>query len=201
MMIRMKNIRLRHYLGRTLLTIAYMALVFEWLWLVIIGLPPVIESGLFDALSMPVESSQTRPEPQSDSSPVMIAAVGAMTVIILIVTTVILVKLPHTIMKGGDVIMTQVAEKTLPVITHHKTLPPKKRRELSRRLRLLFELIVSVIPFALLPFTPAPEGLTQSMVLTVGGFLGGIALVSFATAWLAEPKVSTSRTRSRASRG
>ena len=58
MMIRMKNIRLRHYLGRTLLTIAYMALVFEWLWLVIVGLPPVIEAGLFDALSLPVESSQ-----------------------------------------------------------------------------------------------------------------------------------------------
>lgn len=201
MMKAMNSNAIRTFVGRSLMAVAYLALVFEWLWLVIIGLPPLIETGVFDTLVNPPQPIARQDERQEDMSPVVIAAVGAMTVVILGVTVVILIKLPATILKSGDVVMERAAAKTLPVITHHKPLPAKKRRELSRRLRLVFELVACAIPLVILPFLPTPDELTQAVVMGVGIFLGGLAFLGFTSGWLIEPKPATSRTRSHASRG
>jgi|GEM_PF-821015 len=193
--------RLRYVTGKILLTIGYSAVVFEWLWLSVIGLPLLIDTGLLDVLRTEQPAVQITPHEQTESSPLLVAAVSITTVVILAITVVILAKLPRTILKGGDAVIAQATNVALPTVTHHKQLPAKRRRELTRRLRLVIELLSAIIPIAILPLLPAPEGLTFWMVMSLAIFLAGVGAISFLLTWLVEPTVVTSRTRSHASRG
>jgi hypothetical protein len=87
------------------------------------------------------------------------------------------------------------------VIAHHKPLPAKQRRVLSRRIMLVLQLSLSVIPLFVSVFLPPYDELSSDIIMTVAALLAGVSTAAFILAWSIEPRTkTTSRTRSRASR-
>lgn len=192
---------IRRVLSVVLLGVAYIAAVLNWLWLMIAGLPRLIESGKIDLLTA---APQPTPEiVHTDawaSSPLIWLVVGVATLGILIMTVVVLIRLPRTIVETGQKVVDQTAEAILPALTHHKPLPEKKKKLLSRRLVLLIQLSLSLIPLLVCLFLPSYHELTRQIIVTLAAFLCLVSMVGFVLSWLIMPAV-TSRTRSRASRG
>ncbi len=201
MMVAMRTVKLRHFLNRLLLAVSYTAVVFEWLWISLIGIPPLIEAGLFDSLFSQTEQPKETVVNPIASSPLVVAIVGITTVVVLVITAIVMIRLPRTIVRNGDAVINHTAEKVIPIVTHHKVIPTKKRRVLSRRLRLILQIAVCVVPFSVLLLLPETVELSRSVVAAVTLFLGGSGAICFIVAWLVEPTQTTSRTRSHASRG
>lgn len=197
----MSKPRVQYTISRIILAAAYLSCVLQWLWVLVLGLPPLIDSGALDMLTTPPPPTPefTTPE-SSDPSPMAWVAVVIVTVIMLAVTVFVLIRLPRSIARTGERMLETTTEAVLPVITHHKQLPAKKRVVLSRRIMLSIRLLLTLLPFIISLFLPTPGELTHQIVTTVALWLAIISTVGFIVAWLVEPP-ATSRTRSRASRG
>lgn len=182
--------------------LAYFSLILQWSWLGLIALPPLISSGTFDALTMPTapDTPIARTTPL-EASPLIWAIVGSVTLVILALTVVVLIRLPRVVLETGERVVHQAAALAIPAVTHHKALPSKKRRVLSRRLTLLIQLIASILPAISSLLLPPYQELTSLIIVTIALWLAAFSVACFVIAWLVEPPVATSRTRSRASRG
>jgi hypothetical protein len=188
--------------ANTLLGVAYFALVLDWLWLALVALPRLIETGKLDFLTTP-------PTPQPEivhpdvvaSSPLMWLVVGIATLGILIMTVVVLIRIPRAVVQTGQKVITETAEAVLPVFTHHKQIPAKKKRLLSRRLMLVIQMLLSTLPLVVCLFLPAYHELTREIIITIALWLSAISAIGFMISWLVSPEPTTWRTRSRASRG
>lgn len=193
---------MRNILAKMLLAASYILLVLQWLWVLLIALPPLIKSGAFDGLNSPtVQTPVIQAQPLAPS-PLVLTIVGLITLIILVVTVIVLIRLPKTIMHTGERVVHQAAEAVIPVLTHHKPLPTKKRRLLSRRVTLAVQLFAVLLPLVISFFLPSFDELTPRIITSIALFLAAISIVGFVTAWLIEPQTkATSRTRSHASRG
>lgn len=196
-----------HSLRLTFATIlrflGYISCALGWLWLAVIGLPPLIESGALSVLLPDETASQpsASSEPQPGLSPVASLAVGLITLLMLLITFWILWRLPRTVVRGGDKIVETTAETVLPVVTHHKKLPQKRRRELGRRLAFVIQVFMTALPLIIVILLPIPATLSKEIVVVIGTSLAGAGLVSFTGAYLLSKQVgTTSRTRSHASR-
>jgi hypothetical protein len=194
--------RLRQGFAQLLLAVAYLSLVLQWLWICVVGLPPLVKSGRLDFLSSPPPPAQVVTESSVPLNPFTLILIGIVTFALLVVTVIILVRIPQTIAKTGEQLVQHTSQIVLPVVTHHKKLPEKKRRLLSRRIRLMIQIVVSLIPVIIGLSLPGFEELSKTIVMTIALFLGLISLISFSVSWLVEPTAATtSRTRSHASRG
>lgn len=191
---------LRRITAAAFLTIGYVACLLQWLWLVIVGLPRLVESGALDVLTKTPEAKPTVVQTGAGDSPLLWAVVGIATLGILIMTVVVLIRLPRSIVHGGEKLVGHTAEVMLPVMTHHKPLPPKKRAALSRRVMFTIQICLSVLPFICCLFLPAYHELTRAVIVSIAALFAALSLVGFTTAWLVRP-AATSRTRSRASHG
>ena len=192
----------RTLLANTLLAVAYFALVLEWLWLAIVALPRLIETGKFDFLTAPpTPQAQVVPNDAVASSPLMWLVVGIATLGILIMTVVVLIRLPRAVVQTGQKVVTETAEAVIPVLTHHKPLPEKKKRLLSRRLMLIIQLVLSLLPLVVCLFLPPYHELTREIIITIALWLSAISAIGFMISWLVSPEPTTWRSRSRASRG
>lgn len=194
----MNTLRVRTILAKLLLATSYILLVLQWLWTLLIALPPLIKSGAFDGLNSPtVQTPFIQAQPLAPS-PLVLTIVGLITLIILIVTVIVLIRLPKTIMHTGERVVHQAAEAVIPVLTHHKPLPAKKRRLLSRRVTLAVQLFAALLPPIASFFLPSFDELTPQIITSIALFLAAISVFGFVTAWLIEPQTkakTTSRTR------
>lgn len=197
----MSTARLRRVLSSALLAVAYLSCIFQWLWVAILGLPALIDSGTLDLLTTVPEPAPVQvPDPTTSPSPLVWIFVGVTTLVILALTIIVLIRLPKTISRAGEQVVRTTTEVVLPVITHHKQLPAKKRVVLSRRIMLIIRLTLCTVPFVISMFIVGPGELTRQIIITVATTLGIVSVFGFIGSWLLEP-VATSRTRSRVSRG
>lgn len=194
---------LRQRTAITLRFLGYICCILGWLWLAIIALPPLIESGAINGI-LPDETTP-KPvipvAPQPGISPVASLAVGIITLIMLTATFFILWRLPRTVVKSGDKIVEATAESVLPVVTHHRKLPAKRQRQLSRRLAFIVRLLAMLIPFAVIFFLPSPSSLNKEVVMAVAAAIAAFGVLLFIAAQLIDSASTTSRTRLPASRG
>ncbi len=192
---------MRSLLSNALLGVAYLAVILNWLWLALIALPRLIETGKFDLLTKVPEPTPEVVQPDAiSSSPLVWVLVGIATLGILVMTVVVLIRMPRAIVRTGQKLVNETAEAVIPVVTHHKPLPAKKKMVLSRRIVLIIQLVFSALPLVACLFLPAYHELTRQIILTIAAWLSAIGVVGFVLSWLISP-VTTSRTRSRASRG
>ncbi len=194
---------IRNITKSVLLGGAYFTVVLQWLWVALIAVPPLIESGALDALTnpRPSETQAIQPDTIEMNGPI-VWVVGAVTVCMLALTIFILIKIPKTVLHAGDTIVHKTSDAVIPIVTNHATLPAKKRRELSRRLVLMIQLAASILPAIISVFLPAVDELTKEIIITMALCMVIISSVGFTLAWLVEPQQKpTSRTRSHASRG
>lgn len=194
--------RTRLIISKILLFTAYMTVILQWLWLTIIVIPPLIENGAFDGITL--SSSETAPslavEPIELSGP-SLWLIGGITAAILILTVVVLVRLPKTVLDTSEAIVHKTTDAVTPIVTHRAKLPEKKQRVVSRRVRLGLQLAASVVPFTICVFLPSVNGLTREIIITMALCMVIMSVACFVFAWLIEPTKAISRTRSRASRG
>lgn len=196
----------RQRCATVLRALGYFSGMLAWLWVAIIVLPPLIDSGRLDILlpQEPTSHDQPRSVPRSSGlSPIVGLTVGMITLVMVVVSIIILWRLPRTVTKQGDKLVERTTTTILPVVTHHKKLPANQRRVLSRRLGLAVQVILVMIPFVAVWMFPAPEGLNTSITTKTGAVLSGAGLIAFVLAYMVDvPKRrATSRTRSRVSRG
>jgi hypothetical protein len=193
-----KRVLLRNILARILRGVAYVSTLLQWAWISILLLPPLIASGMLDVLFAPKNSEKFVQINPIEPSPLVWLFVCVVTAAILILTVFVFIRLPRTIARSGEKIVHQTSEAIIPTLTHHKTLPAKKRRELSRRLMLVIQLTASLLALLITLFTPQYEEITRQIVITLGLLLAGVSLSCFFAAWLIEPQKkarATSRTR------
>ena len=173
----------------------------HWLWLLVIGLPPMIESGVFDSFAPPAPVAPVvQPSESVNESPVVLLFIGIVTLLFLALTLFILVKLPKNISHTGEKIVQQTTAVALPIITHHKKIPPNKQRVLSRRISRGIQVSLIIIPLLISLFLPGIDQITPQIIVTLSCWLAATSLVCLLLSWLIQPS-PISQTRSRVSRG
>lgn len=178
-----------------------MFIALQWLWVLALGLPIVIETGILDSLTPPQRAEQPiQSSAAGEPSLALAMFAGAVTLVFLALTIYVLIKLPKTITKTGEKIVHQTSEAVIPVITHHKKIAAKKKRLLSRRIMAIIQSAFIIVPLAASFFIPAVQTITSQIITTLAIWLAGVSVLCLAVSWLLEPK-ATSQTRSRASRG
>lgn len=191
---------IRRLLAQTFLTIAYLFVTFQWLWVLVLGLPPMIETGVFDSLSPTPQTEQTTPTVTAGPSPVLLIVAGVITLVFLAITIIVLVKLPKTISRTGDKIVHQATEAIIPILTHRQNIPAKKKRALSSWITTTIQSAMVLIPLIASLFLPPIGSVTSQVIFILALWLAIVSSICFILSWLLRP-ATTSRTRSRASRG
>lgn len=197
----MNRARLHTATYRFFLSIAYVLATLQWLWILALGLPLLIDAGTLDGLMPPEQVQQPVQQTSPDSlSPAFAIFAGIITLLFLVITVIILIKLPRTIAKTSDAVIHQASEAIVPVVTQHHKISTKKKRVLSRRITISLQLLLITVPFVIAFFIPPVQTITSQIITTLAMWLAGISLLCFVVSWLLEP-TPTSQTRSRVSRG
>lgn len=201
----MMNVRrLRTIVAKILLVVSYLTLILQWLWLLLIVVPPLVKSGAIDALYAPTQPAPNMHTETFVASPIVLVIIGVITLAILIGTVIILIRIPKAIVQTGERVVEQTAQAVLPTLTHHKPVSATKKRVLSRRIKLAIQLVAVALPVLVSFFLPPLKEISTDIIVTLALILACVSLIGFVTAWLIAPPVktkTTSRIRSRASRG
>jgi len=158
-------------------TLGYISIIFQWLWTIIIVGHPLLSSDL--SYLIPTHDSPPVPIGYIAPSPVAIALVIVLTVLVFIITIYILWKLPRAIGRQGGQATKKVAHVLLPVITHHHTPTQKERLRLSRRLVISIKASLIVLPCAALIWAQPIGELTTPLIWIVGLFCAGCSVIYF----------------------
>ena len=192
--------KLRNLTASIFLGLAYLFVVLQWLWILALGLPSLVETGVFESLTPPQQTEQPAPVTPSEFSPVLTLLAGIITLVFLALTVVILIKIPKTISQTGDKIIHQTTEAIIPVITHHKKITKQKKYQLSQKITAAMQLALLLLPLIIAFFVPPIQTITSQIITTLAVWLATVSLACFVLGWLLKPR-ATSRTRSRESRG
>ena len=184
------NAKLRLGTIKTLGGIGYIAIVFQWLQVVIAWLPGFIDSGLGKIIF---------PQPHATPKTIAIPAAGGPAASPDFVTTflitalalalaglaayVVIVRYTKAIRKTGSQITHIVAQKATHIIVHKplKQVSARKRTLLNRRVLFWTKLAFGILPLALLPAVlhGGSHGIIEQLALFVQAVFATIAVVSF----------------------
>ena len=198
----MRSATLRRTSASLLAGIAYIACVFQWLWVMMIALPPLVKSGAFDSLMSKGDSAPVIKAAPIVVTPLVGFIIGAVTVAMIVITVYVLLRLPKTITKTGETIVQHTAHAVMPIVTHHKPLLAKKRRLLSMRLKLIIQLTLTIVPLLISLLLPSFQDISKDIIIFIAALLAAVSLAGFVAAWVLTYNLKpTSRTRSHASHG
>lgn len=188
---------MKQFFATAISGIGYIFLLLTWLWPLTFGLPLLIDSGVLTIVLPEQREPAVSEASNTVISPAVVILVAAVTVLMFIVTAIVLWRLPKVIGNSGDKIVQSSSQAVLPVLTHHKQLPAKKRRQLTQRLNLGIQLLITLIPLVITALMPAPEMVPKTALMTTAGFTTTVAAICFLAAL--GLRSSTSQTRSHAS--
>lgn len=148
----------------------------QWLWFIVIVANPLLSSDF--SLFLPKQNVQSMPAPVANSpSPVTVALVLVLTVLIFALTFYILWKLPKKVGTEGARATKRAATVIIPVITHHKPISKKRRERLSYRVVLCIKLIIISAPLIGLVFAQPIKGLDSRAIWVVGLFCATFSFI------------------------
>lgn len=177
----------RRLAARTIRAAAYSLLTFEWLWLAVIILPPLVATDAFQSFVMPPPIEEPIVREPNPPSPLTWAFVGAVTFIVFVVTIIVLIRLPKVILSTGDKTIRSASTAAIPVLTHHRPVSKKRRQILVRRVGLGLQLSLAVLPIIVSPFLPPFEHLDRAVIVVSTLCLGATSAVLFIGGWLLDP--------------
>lgn len=163
----------------------YSALIFEWL---VVAAPYTISLSKTNVYRAVVPEQITAYAPVHVSAPhfvpnwLTIAIVGIIAVGIIAVTIISLYRMPKTIGKAGQTITRASAEKIIPIVTHHKTIPARTRMIITLRIVFYIKLAFLIVPLLIVLLVPVPHSGVASqreLLMVVTGLLAGWALLLF----------------------
>ena len=158
----------------------YISMLVQWMWIVAVFLPALLENETFKSLFLPSGGSEQTPIVSTSSAPSgLTIVIGlAVTVVVLVITIVILIRLPSTIAKSGAKITHETARVVRPVVTHHQPLAPKKQRLIDTKLVLYIKLVIATVPLLLLVFLPLVSlKLEKDVVVLLSAALEGATML------------------------
>lgn len=155
-------------------TLGYISALIQWSWAGLILIYPILITRpdfLFPkATSLPPETIEIEPA----FTPIMLVIAAVVTVVILAITAITLVRLPKTIGKRGATLTQNAARSALPVITHHRKISKKERKQLSYRVILLLKVAIVTLPLIAIIFASSIDHITPTVIWSV---------MLFCTAW------------------
>lgn len=171
----------RQFAVNTFGMFGYASLIMQWLWVSVLFLPQLFENESVKDFFIPSPTVSTAPSLELHTPPLLATILAvAITVVVLMITVVVLLRLPTTISKTGKKATLKTAEKIIPVIVHHKKLPPKKKRELTIQVIRILKFALILLPFLLLLLVVfIPTTLPDDIVMFVGTFLALGSLLWF----------------------
>lgn len=155
-------------------TFGYISLILQWLWVSVLFLPGLIENDAIKGFLLPPATTTNGLQFEFHSPPLLATILAIIvTIAVLVVTAVVLIRLPSSISKSGKKATVKSAEKIIPILSHHHTLPAKKKRQLTLQTIRMIKLVLTVLPFLLLFLViVVPTALSNEIVMLVGAFLG-----------------------------
>jgi len=171
----------RQIIVNTFGTFGYISLILQWLWVSVLFLPQLFENETVKDFFMPPANITQAPSIELHAPPLLATVLAiAITVAILIITIVILARLPIAVSKTGKKTVLSTAERIIPVITHHQKLPAKKKRQLTVQIIRIVKFVFTLLPFLLLVLVVfVPTSLPDEIVMFIGGFLALCTLLWF----------------------
>lgn len=163
----------RQLIVNTLGTFGYMSLILQWLWVSVLFLPSLFENSTVKNFLIPPSNAPEAPVIEFHSPPLLAIILAVIvTTAVLIITVMVLIRLPATISETGKKATLKSAEAIIPVLTHHRTLPAHKKRQLTIQTIRLIKFVFTLLPFLLLLLTAyVPTSLPDEIVMLVGAFL------------------------------
>lgn len=158
--------------------IGYLFCTLQWLWTIMLFLPAILGSNFVKQMHQePVVPPTVQP---AELSGFGIAFAIIVTLVVLIATIYILVKMPASIGKSGSKITHKAADTALPIITLHKKLPTKKRLQLTSRLLFVTKISLCTIPFVAMLFSNNTiVDMSQTVVVAIGATIALCSIIFF----------------------
>lgn len=157
----------------------YITCLLQWMWASLPYLPQIL--GLIETWQL--SSTQPAVEPVLQQAPVappsMLMVIFGIIVIIVVISIAIyaFIKLPSSIAKSGETVAKAATKRIVPVVTGHKQLPAKKRRQLTARILFNVKLAMCMLPIAItaLAYNVSSE-LPYDITMLIAAILGICAL-------------------------
>lgn len=184
-------------LPRFLAGSAYFVCMLQWLWIIILVLPTLIDSGLLASFAPPrVEKPQVAIVDDTSQSPLLLITGGIVTLLMIVLTIYILIKFPSKVAQNGSTIAHKAADVIVPVVSHHKPISPKKRRTLTARVLFYVKLALVLAPVLACYLVPETNTINADLIRFIGSILAMIAVGLFALEYATLYALFRSATRS-----
>lgn len=177
--------------------LGYLACLLQWLWVAMLYMNTIVGSGAWQFLTRPTPTTTVSNEPMVNipSGLAMIIAV-LITFVVLIVTIVIIWRLPRQIAVTGSKITKNTAKRTVPLIYKHKKLPEKQRKKLIERLTWSVKLLLVALPVILTLFSDSINLETSyDIAVTIGLFLAVSSIVWFGAQYISARSLRVDATK------
>lgn len=161
-------------------TLGYISLIFQWAWSLLLLFYPQLESG--DSFFYPEYSPNASSVPSLSlaPTPLTVGIAILVTLFIIILTIIVVIRLPKTIGQQGGKITQTAATAVVPIITNHAKLPATKKRELSYRIATIFKCLLLLAPLVLVLFVSESVPLDSSLIIVIAGFTAACSALWFA---------------------
>jgi hypothetical protein len=167
-------------IANTFGTLGYFSVLLQWTWALLLICYPFLTADH----SFLLPDAPVHPLPSVDNavatSPITTIIAVAATAFVLVITVVVVARLPKQIGKSGAKLTHQTADTLIPIVTKHKPLPKKKQRALSYRLTLILKTAFTIAPVLGLFWVKSPYPLTAPVIWTIGLFCAGWSVIYFA---------------------
>lgn len=165
-------------------SLGYVACFLQWLWVLLIFLPSIVDSPFFRFFVPTGQTEQPVMVAQTGSVPLFVTVLALIVGICIVVGSmyIIFVKIPHSAAKAGEVVTHRTATAISPIITRHAPpLSAKQRRTLPATIIVSMKLLFVFLPLCLLIFA---DGLTIAisfdLIILIGVVLFSWAFLLFA---------------------
>lgn len=167
-------------------TLGYLFCLLQWLWAGLLYAPLLAQTGIVEQI-LPKQTPKPAPVEVAGGEPSLaLLIIGVViTVFVIILTIVVLVRLPVAIGKTGKKVTQRTVSSVMPALTHHKKLPEKQQKRLHLTISFLFKTILAIIPIAVLLFVPIETlPFSANVLWTVTVFLAAMTAVFFGLQYL-----------------
>ncbi len=162
---------------------AYLAVFFQWTWLLItLVVPAILSNAVVEYLTMPRTTDQPvdpTPAMELSLSPMMQTIIVVLSISFAIgITLYAIYMVPKTISRTGRTVVHRAAKVAVKQTTVKQPIKPRQKQSLLNRYSLLAKLMLIVIPLIAL-LIPTSLDLDHQLVVVVGLFLSVLSSALF----------------------
>lgn len=166
----------------------YLASALNWLFVVIILLPFLLNSSSYQQFVTPepaapspeVTAPGAEPLPGADALWMFVGFIIAL--VFIVIACLLLIKIPLSIARTGQKITAKSSGSLAPVLIKHKIVKQTSKSKLSTRLNKLIKLAIALLPVA---FGFASQllntGIDSQVVIFLTSLIAAVAIVLFST--------------------